>query len=107
MTNPFRSTSAFNLPLALSICQQIHATALRHAVRGEGMHAVPASLPLTWLREQRRRVGPEICLTHPADIERLFRGVTFAVYRQIEALYCSRLAPSRATVTRIDRKSVV
>lgn len=101
MTNPFCSHSAFNLPLEFSLCQQMHAAALRRAVQGEGTHTVPKSVPLAWLREQRHRVGPDIYLAHPATVEQLFRGVTFAVYQQIEALYCSPLAPSLAMVTRI------
>jgi hypothetical protein len=101
MTNPFRSTSVFNLPLTLSVCQQMHAAALLRAVRGMEADAVPESVPVARLRELLHRFGPEICLVHPAEIEQRFRGVTLSVYERIEALYCSRLARSIQMVTRI------
>jgi hypothetical protein len=37
-------------------------------------------------------------LRHPAEIEQVFAGVTLAVYRTIEHLYCSRLGRSIGTV---------
>ncbi len=101
MTNPFRSTSVFNLPLTLEVCQQMHATALLHAVRGMEADAVPSSVPVARLRELLHRFGPEVCLMHPAEIEQRFHGVTLSVYERIEALYCSRLARSIPMVTRI------
>ncbi len=101
MTNPFRSTSVFNLPLTLEVCQQIHAVALLHVARGMEMDAVPGSVPVAWLRELVHRFGTEVCLMHPAEIEQRFRGVTLSVYQRIEALYCSRLARSIQMITRI------
>src|SRR6266567_951222 len=101
MTNPFRSTSVFNLPLALEVCQQMHAAALLRAARDMEADAVPRSVPVARLRELLHRFGPEVCLAHPAEIEHRFRGVTLSVYQRIEALYCSRLARSIQMVTRI------
>ena len=101
MTNPFRSTSVFNLPLTLEVCQQMHATALLRVARGTEADAVPGSVPVARLRELLHRFGPEVCLAHPAEIEQRFRGVTLSVYERIEALYCSRLARSVQMVTRI------
>ena len=101
MTNPFCSRSAFNLPLTLSACQQMHAAALLRVARGLEAEAVPRSVPVARLRELLHRFGPEVCLAHPAEIEQRFRGVTLAVYQRIEALYCSRLARSIHMVTRI------
>lgn len=101
MTNPFCSTALLNLPLDLSLCQQIHATALWHLARGERTEHAPRSLSVNRLRAQMHRFGPETCLVHPDTIEQLFTGVTLAVYQQIEDLYCSRLARSRSMVTRI------
>jgi hypothetical protein len=101
MTNPFRSTSVFNLPLTLSVCQQMHAAALLRAARGMEADTVPSSVPVARLRELLHRFGPEVCLAHPAEIEQRFRGVTLSVYERIEALYCSRLARSIQMVTRI------
>ncbi len=94
MTNPFRSTSVFNRPLTLEVCQQMHAAALLRVARGMEMNAVPVSVPVARLRELLHRFGPEVCLAHPAEIEHRFRGVTLSVYQRIEALYCSRLARS-------------
>src|SRR6266566_9242918 len=101
MTNPFRSTSVFNLPLALEVCQQMHAAALLRAARDMEADAVPRSVPVARLRELLHRFGPEVCLAHPAEIEQRFRGVTLSVYERIAALHCSRLARSIQVVTRI------
>lgn len=101
MTNPFRSTSVFNLPLTLPVCQQMHAAALLRVARGMETDAVPGSVPVARLRELVHRFGTEVCLAHPAEIEHRFRGVTLSVYERIEALYCSRLARSIQIVTRI------
>jgi len=101
MTNPFRSTSVFNLPLTLEVCQQMHAAALLRATRDMEVDAVPGSVPVARLRELVHRFGPEVCLVHPAEIEQRFRGVTLSVYERLEALYCSRLARSIQMVTRI------
>lgn len=101
MTNPFGSTSVFNLPLTLPVCQQMHAAALLRAARGMELDAIPGSVPVAWLRELLHRFGTEVCLAHPAEIEHRFRGVTLSVYQRIEALYCSRLARSIQMVTRI------
>jgi Mu transposase, C-terminal len=101
MTNPFRSTSVFNLPLTLSVCQQMHAAALLRVARGMEADGVPGSVPAVRLRELLHRFGTEVCLAHPAEIEQRFRGVTLSVYERIEALYCSRLARSIQMVTRI------
>jgi hypothetical protein len=96
MTNPFRSTSMFNLPLTLPVCQQMHAAALLRVARG--MEAVPGSVPVARLRELVPCFGPETCLAHPAEIEHRFRRVTLAIYQRI---YCSWLARSIQMVTRI------
>lgn len=101
MMNPFRSTSVFNLPLTLAVCQQMHAAALLRAARGMEAETVPGSVPVARLRELLPRFGPEVCLAHPAEIEQRFRGVTLSVYQWIEALYCSRLVRSVQMVTRI------
>jgi Mu transposase, C-terminal len=101
MTNPFRSTSVFNLPLTLPVCQQMHAAALLRVARGMEAEAVPGSVPAARLRELASRFGPEVCLAHPAEIEQRFHGVTLSVFQRIEALYCSRLARSIQMVTRI------
>lgn len=101
MTNPFCSRSAFNRPLEFSLCQQIHATALRRAAQNAEMAPIPESVPLAWLREQRQRIGPDIYLAHPATIEQIFRGVTLAVYQQIETLYCAPPFRNLAMVTQV------
>jgi hypothetical protein len=102
-TNPFRIASVFNLPLKAEICQQIHADALRRAARNPEAYATPPGVPVTELRAHARRYGPQAYLAHPAEIERLFRGVTLSVYQEIESLYCSRLGRSWAIVYQILR----
>ncbi len=100
-TNPFCVVSAFNLPLKAETCQQIHADALRCAVGNSEAYAAPPGIAVERLRAQARRYGPQVYLAHPAEIERLFRGVTLSVYQEIESLYCSRLGRNNATVYRI------
>ncbi len=100
-TNPFCVVSAFNLPLKAETCQQMHAGALRGAARNTQAYAAPLSIAVDRLRAHARRYGPQVYLAHPAEIERLFRGVTLSVYQEIESLYCSRLGRNYATVYRI------
>jgi hypothetical protein len=70
-------------------------------VRGTRPEALPASVRLGELRERARFDGAEVYLAHPDDIERLFSGVTLAVYRTVRSLFCSRLGRSIKTVWRI------
>ncbi len=102
-TNPFCVVSAFNLPLKGETCQQIHADALRRVVRNFQAQARPLGAPVDSLRSHARRYGPQVYLEHPAEIDRLFQGVTLSVYQAIESLYCCRLGRSYATVYRILR----
>ncbi len=99
-SNPFCSASRFNRPLRLETCQQIHADALERVARGDTSQ-VPSSIPADALSQSRRRYGPEVCLVHPAEVERLFRGVTLAVYQEIESLYCLRPERSIWMITQI------
>ncbi len=102
-TNPFRVASVFNLPLKAETCQQIHADALHRATRNPEAYATPAGVPVTELRAHARRYGPQVYLAHPAEIKRLFQGITLSVYQEIEALYCSRIGRSCAIVYQILR----
>jgi Mu transposase-like protein len=102
-TNPFCDVSAFNGMLKAETCQQIHADALRRVTRNPQACAVPPGISVDGLREQALRYGQQVFLAHPEEIERLFKGVTLSVYREIESLYCSRLGRSYATVYRIQR----
>jgi hypothetical protein len=99
-SNPFCSGSRFNRPLRLETCQQIHAEALERVARGD-ISTVPSSIPASVLSISRRRYGPEVCLVHPAEVERVFRGVTLSVYQEIESLYCSRPERSIWMITQI------
>jgi hypothetical protein len=51
-----------------------------------------------------RWYGPTTYLLHPADIERIFTGVTLAVYQTIAALYTSRLERTVGTMMRVMKK---
>jgi hypothetical protein len=101
MINPFSSSSLLNRPLLPEVCQRIHAQALFQTARGRNVDSVPSSIPVAQLRALLHHGGPETCLTHLTEIERLFHGMTFSVYQFIEALYCSRVARSIAMVTRV------
>ena len=99
--NPFLVPASMTTVLDREDCQRIHYQALRVAVRGTRPEALPASVPLGELRERARFDGAEVYLAHPDDIERLFSGVTLAVYRTVRSLFCSRLGRSIKTVWRI------
>jgi hypothetical protein len=101
MINPFSISSMLNTPLLPELCQRIHAEALLRVARGGTENAVPSSVPVPQLRELIQSSGPETCLVHPTEIERLFQGMTFSLYQFIEVLYCSPLERSIQMVTRI------
>src|SRR5258708_17502460 len=101
IVNPFLLTGSLTAILEREYCQRIHYHELREAVQGIHPEVVPESLPLAALRARARLDGAEVYLFHPADIERLFAGVTLAVYRMVRMLYCSRLGRSIKMVWRI------
>ena len=92
--NPFLLSGSQEPPIGTEDCQRIHYHAIQMATRGVRPNAIPESLPLAALLASARLNGAETYLFHPADIERLFAGVTLAVYRTIRTLYCSRLGRS-------------
>jgi hypothetical protein len=103
IVNPFLSDSSLTAVLEREDCQRFHYHALREAVQGIHPEVVPESLPLAALRARARLDGAEVYLFHPTDIERLFAGVTLAVYRAVRTLYCSRLGRSIKMVWQLLR----
>lgn len=99
--NPFLTPGSLATILEHEDCQRMHFHAVQAAVRGTRPEALPASLPLDELSERVRFDGPEVYLAHPAAIERLFAGVTLAVYRTVRSLYCSRICRSIKMVWRV------
>src|SRR4051794_20335058 len=99
--NPYLNRSLLNLPLQQDICQQIHYTAIRASARGSHVHMVPDTISLIQLRQRASQFGPSIYLSHPTDVQRVFEGITTAIYQAIEELYCSRLERSIQMIWRI------
>jgi len=99
--NPFLVPASMTTVLDREDCERIHYQALQAAVRGSRPEALPASVPLSELRERARFDGAEVYLAHPDDIELLFSGITLAVYRTVRSLFCSRLGRSTKMVWRI------
>lgn len=99
--NPFLLSSPPSSPLREDTQQQLYLDALLKAVKPGSSRETPAHLPLHRLRMLQKRGGPESLLTHPADLETIFAGVTQAVYRTIAELYCTPLGRSIPTVWRI------
>ena len=99
--NPFLVPAPMTTVLDCEDCQRLHYQALQAAVRGSRPEAFPASVPLGELRERARYDGAEVYLAHPADIERLFAGITLEVYRTVRSLFCSRLGRSIKMVWRM------
>ena len=63
--------------------------------------ALPQSLNIAHLRLQRQRFGRTSLLVHPADVEKMFAGITLVLYQTIEHLYCSRHERSIPLVWRL------
>lgn len=101
IVNPFFPKGSLTTVLEREDCHRIHYHALRAAMRGIHPRAVPESLPLGALQVRARLAGAEVYLFHPTEIERLFAGVTLAVYRAVRTLYCSRLGRSIKMVWQI------
>jgi hypothetical protein len=105
MQNPFRTQSRLNLPLQPELCQRMHFTALQKvARRAVSDDRLPEHMDSTHLSTQKQRYGAEVCLIHPADIDRIFAGVSLDVYRTVEQLYCSRETRSIAMVWSIMQR---
>src|SRR5258708_33490054 len=75
--------------------------ALKKVVRGVQAHAVPDAIDVAHLKGCLSYDGPDSLLAHPADVERIFAGVTLDTVRTIEHLYCSRLGRSIRMVWRL------
>ncbi len=81
--NPFLVPGGLSTALDREDCQRIHYQALQAAVRGSRPGALPASVPLSELKERARFDGAEVYLAHPDDIERLFAGITLERCTQV------------------------
>jgi hypothetical protein len=90
----FNSNTALSRPLPGELYQRIHVTALKRVVRGVQTHAVPDTIDVAHLKGCLSLDGPESLLAHPADVTRIFAGVTLDTIRTIKRLYCSRLGRS-------------
>jgi hypothetical protein len=99
--NPFLDTSSVNMPLQRDINQRIHYSALRAAMRGLQPDELPDGISSTQSRQRVRLGGPSVYIAHPLEIDRIFTGVTLAVYQTVETLYCDRLGRSVQMVSRI------
>jgi len=96
--NPFLNQSPLNAPLQQELCQRIQYEAWTRALSLSSEETFPQSLRSVHLRRQRRLFGRTSLLVHPTDLEKMFAGVTLAVYHTIEHLYCSLHARSIAMV---------
>jgi hypothetical protein len=94
--NPFLASSALNAPLLGDTRARIYYAAMRAAARGLAPESsvLPTGESLAHLRRRIASQGVNGLLAHPAQLDEVFRGVTLAVYREIGALYCSRMARS-------------
>ena len=99
--NGFNSNTALSRPLPGELYQRIHVTALKRVVRGVQTHAVPDTIDVAHLKGCLVQDGPDGLLAHPADVTRIFAGVTLDTIRTIKRLYCSRLGRSIRMVWQI------
>jgi len=100
-TNPFFARSLLNGPLQQEFCQRMHYEALVSASLGRHTEGLPPTVDLTRLRQRALAFGRDSYLTNPRAIAEMFSGVTLAVYKTVEALYCSRLERPIEMVWRI------
>lgn len=89
------------MPLSEEMYQRIHIVALHRAIQGYAPSTLPKHIQIEHLRQQVQRKGRDICLLHHADLLTVFAGVTFALYKAIETLYCSRIGRSISMVWRL------
>jgi hypothetical protein len=99
--NGVNSNTALSQPLPGELYQRIHVTALKQVVRGIHTNAVPDTIDVAHLKGSLSLDGPESLLAHPADVRRIFAGVTLDTIRTIKRLYCSRLGRSIRMVWQI------
>ncbi len=99
--NGVNSNTALSQPLPGELYQRIHVTALKRVVRGVQTHAVPDTIDVAHLKGCLSLDGPESLIAHPADVTRIFAGVTLDTIRTIKRLYCSRLGRSIRMVWKI------
>jgi Mu transposase, C-terminal len=99
--NGFNSNTTLSQPLPGELYQRIHVTALKRVVRGVQSHAAPDTIDVAHLKGCLSLDGPESLLAHPADVTRIFAGVTLDTIRTIKRLYCSRLGRSIRMVWQI------
>jgi hypothetical protein len=82
-------------------CLLIHSTALRAAVQGKHVHALPEHLSIVDLKQREQFMGTDGYLWHPDEIKFIFQGITFSVFETVQTLYCSRLGRSIRMVWQI------
>ena len=93
--NPFATSEVFlQTPLTEEMQQRIHALALRRAAQGYVSSAIPKRIDIEYLKHQIERGGPDVCFRHPTEVAEVFTGMTFAFYRAVETLYCTRIGRS-------------
>ena len=96
--NPFLNRSPLNASLQQELCQRIQYEAWTRVLSLSTEETLPQSVSRVHLRRQRRLYGRSSLLLHPANVEKMFTGVTLAVYHMLEHLYCSRDERSIAMV---------
>ena len=99
--NPFLPSASGRSSLREEHYQQLYLEALQKAIQCGRQPETPSTLLLDRLRDAVKKHGLESALLHPADLARLFAGVSLAVYHTIADLYCSHLGRSIPMVWRL------
>lgn len=100
-TNPFEDKSPLNSLLTLDLCQRIHFEASRAAARGVFRDAIPDPIVFEGMMKTASFQGISAYFLHPDSVKYAFAGVTLAVYRKVESLFCSHEKRSIRTVWNI------
>jgi hypothetical protein len=100
-SNQLANKLEHNVPLLQELCQRIHYEALLRASHGHRADELPSTVDIIHCRQRAQQLGKEVYLAHPADVERMFSGITLGMYQTIKTLYCSRLERSIEIIWRI------
>lgn len=99
--NPFLTAAALDAPLPLELCQELHARAVWQAIVGRSDESIPDTVPVAQLRHWLHWYGRGCVIFEPEVVRQTFAGVTLALYRAIEDLYCRRWRRSARMVWRM------
>lgn len=99
--------SIWNQPLSEDLCQQIIFEAIRNLFVQRIEDPFPDKVLEVRIKELSKTYGPNMYLFHPADSKELFDGVSLAIYKRIQTLFCSRIGRTTSMVAKIINRTQI